>query len=44
MNTALILIISLVAGKIGSIIFKAVRESKEEEDEEDEQTTTGTTK
>ncbi len=43
MNTALVLIISLVVGKIGSIIFKAVRESKEEV-KEDGQTTTGTTK
>ncbi len=43
MNTPLVLIISLVVGKIGSIIIKAVRESKEEV-KEDGQTTTGTTK
>ncbi len=47
MNTATILIISLVAGKIASIIYRAIKDSKEETDEEeieDEQTTTDTTK
>ncbi len=44
MTTGTILIISLVAGNIARIVYKAVRESKEEEDDEDEQATTGTTK
>lgn len=43
MTTGTIIIISLVAGNIARIIYKAVRESKEEV-EEDEQTTTSTTK
>ncbi len=43
MTTGTILIISLVAGNIARIVYKAVRESKEE-DKENGQTTTGTTK
>ncbi len=43
MTTGTILIISLVAGNIARIVYKAVRESKEEV-KEDGQTTTGTTK